>query len=201
MSFNISFHDDVKTATRYLNNVEKDAIPLATIRALNRAGSETKTESSRIIRTRVKIKASDIKKRIKVYKARRGQPVLTLLYSADKIPLLALAARQVRKGVTANVAGKRQLYKGRFIATMASGHKGVFEHASGKARMQAPKRVRRGKNVGKKYYSTKIRERFVPTPAVIVVQDAERDQIEAFARASFQKNLNRDLQYFINRFK
>jgi hypothetical protein len=55
--------------------------------------------------------------------------------SGEPVPLVAYPHRQTKKGVSVEVnRGKRTLLKGAFVATMRSGHKGVFRR-EGKARL------------------------------------------------------------------
>jgi hypothetical protein len=55
--------------------------------------------------------------------------------SGEPVPLVAYPHRQTKQGVTVEVnRGKRTLVKGSFVATMQSGHEGIFRRR-GKARL------------------------------------------------------------------
>lgn len=56
----------------------------------------------------------------------------TVRGSGAPIALFKFQARQTRRGVTAKAWGARKTYPGTFVATMRSGHTGVFKRTSSK---------------------------------------------------------------------
>src|SRR5512139_1372286 len=114
----------------------------ATLRALRKAGAtalrDMRAEASKRVRARKRIKASYVRKALTMRRA-RGSDLARLEWavdvSGDAVPLVAYPARQTKKGVSVEVnRGKRTLLKGAFVATMRSGHKGVFRR-EGMARL------------------------------------------------------------------
>ena len=106
----------------------------ALMRALRKAGStalrDMRSEASKRIRARKRIKSRYITRAITLRRA-RGADIAGMEWALDvsgtPVPLVAYPARQTRKGVSVEVnRGKRTLVKHSFIATMKSGHKGVF---------------------------------------------------------------------------
>lgn len=103
-------------------------------RALRKAGAtalrDMKGEASKRIRARKRIKASYITRALTLRRARGGDIAgmeWAVDVSGEPVPLVAYPHRQTRKGVSVEVnKGKRTLVKGSFVATMKSGHKGVF---------------------------------------------------------------------------
>ena len=91
-----------------------------------------RTKAARHIGREYSIPSTPTRERLRTKRARRndlqagivayGQP-LTLRKGAKNI-------RQTKKGVKAHAFGERQLYSGTFLATMASGHKGIFKRAT-----------------------------------------------------------------------
>ncbi|MBK8159133.1 MAG: phage tail protein [Rhodospirillaceae bacterium] len=73
------------------------------------------------------IKVADVRKRLRAIKATRENLTGILRASKYALPLVAFSARQVKAGVTAREWGQRRTYKGAFIATMKTGHRGVFK--------------------------------------------------------------------------
>lgn len=111
-------------------------------RALRKAGStalrDMRSEASKRIRARKRIKSRYIRDAIKPRRA-KGSDISRMEWaldvSADPVPLVAYPHRQTKKGVSVEVnRGKRTLVAGSFVATMKSGHKGVFRRR-GKARL------------------------------------------------------------------
>lgn len=125
--------------------------------ALNKMADQVKVAASREVRDAgYNLKAAVIKKGLKVGRASPGNLRSSVVASGRPIPLIQYGARQTAKGVTVSVLNGRKLIKGAFIATMPSGHTGVFVHgANGKH-----KKVTRG---GKSsWHQLPIRELFGP---------------------------------------
>lgn len=109
-------------------------IERAMVKALRKAGAtalrDMRAEAAKLVRTRKAMKAGTVRKALKMVNA-KGSNIdrlsWTLLVSGKPVPLSAYPVRQTKKGVSAQInKGARKLIKGAFIATMASGHKGVF---------------------------------------------------------------------------
>lgn len=103
-------------------------------RALSKAGStalrDMRSEASKRVRELKRIKPKYIRDAITLVKPRgldTAKMDWVLTVSGKPVPLVAYPNRQTTKGVTVEVnRGKRTLLKGAFLATMTSGHKGVF---------------------------------------------------------------------------
>lgn len=114
----------------------------AVVRTLRKAGStalrDMRSEAVKRIRTRKRIKSSYISRAISLKRA-SGSDIAAMQWSVnvsgEPVPLVAYPHRQTAKGVSVEVnRGKRTLVKGAFVATMKSGHLGVFRRR-GKARL------------------------------------------------------------------
>ena len=110
-------------------------------RALRKAGAtalrDMRSEASKRIRARKAIKPRYISRALSL--RRVGGDISDMAFALDvsgePVPLVAYPYRQTKKGVSVEVnRGKRTLVKGSFVATMASGHKGVLQRR-GKARL------------------------------------------------------------------
>jgi hypothetical protein len=103
-------------------------------RALRKAGAtalrDMRSEASKRIRARKRIKPRYIKRALTLRRPKGGDissMAWALDVSGEPVPLVAYPHRQTKKGVSVEVnRGKRTLVKGSFVATMKSGHKGVF---------------------------------------------------------------------------
>lgn len=121
-----------------------DAGPLkrAAVRALRKAGStalrDMRSEASKRIRARKRIKGRYITRALSLRRA-KGSDIARMSWAlevdGDPVPLVAYPHRQTKKGVSVEVnRGKRTLVAGSFVASMKSGHTGVFRRR-GKARL------------------------------------------------------------------
>lgn len=114
--------------------------PTAVFRAMNRSASSGRTLLTREIARNLALKSSTVRDQIVVEKASQRSAVARLSVSGARIPLIQFNARGPEpsrgkgRGVTARLPGGKGRYPHAFIATMGSGHRGVFER-SGKARL------------------------------------------------------------------
>jgi hypothetical protein len=111
-------------------------------RALRKAGAtalrDMRSEAVKRIRARKAIKVRYISRALSKGKA-SGSDISNFAWSVDvdgePVPLVAYPFRQTKKGVSVEInKGKRTIIKGSFVASMKSGHKGVFVR-KGKARL------------------------------------------------------------------
>lgn len=117
----------------------------AAFRALKKAGTSAAramlAASNRSVRFRKRFKVADVKKALPVTYPKSGRKdieslVWTMRVSGKAFPLAAFPYRETRKGVIVRVnKGKGQLVKGVFVATMASGHVGIFKRVKGQGRL------------------------------------------------------------------
>lgn len=158
------------------------AMPRVISRAINRTISPAKTAVSRGIRQEVNIKAGDLNKKIKVEKATFGKWEGRIKLSTKRIPLEDFGAKQTAKGVSYKIkkAGGRKVISSGFIATMASGHTGVFKR-KGKTRLP-------------------IQEKFGPSIG-IVFKRANRlvQKVTADAYKNLEKNIDSQIRFILSR--
>jgi hypothetical protein len=107
--------------------VKDKVLKQATSRALNKVAALAKTQAAREIKAAgYNIKVGAIKKQLTIKKAYGGELQAYLKAQGRPIPLINYGARQTATGVSVSVKGSRKVIKGAFIATMPSGHKGVY---------------------------------------------------------------------------
>lgn len=132
----------VKWDRSQIKKLEAGPLKAALVRALKKAGStalrDMRSEASKRVRTRKRIKPRYITRALTIRRP-KGSAIERMKWSVDvsgePVPLTAYPHRQTKKGVSVEVnRGKRTLIKGAFVATMKSGHKGVFRRR-GKARL------------------------------------------------------------------
>lgn len=105
---------------------------IAVMRAINRTAASEKTQAKRAIAADTGIKQKDIEKALVVAKATPEVSTATVTSSGYRLPLLAFNARGPEpsrgrgQGVSYRLLGGRGRVPSGFIATMRSGHRGVF---------------------------------------------------------------------------
>lgn len=130
---------DVRGTRRYLSEVERRVVPQVTVRALNRVGTTVKAEAARAIREEAPaLKIGRIKQRITIRRANPIGPEVVITARGAGMPLIEYRARQVRGGVAVTIKRGRTVVRHAFMATMKSGHQGVFMR-----RLQGEARARR----------------------------------------------------------
>lgn len=129
---------DVEGLKHYLSDTQRRKLPQITVRALNRTAEQVRTHAVKELKGRASDEAglgvSGFRRAIAIRRATRVSLTATLSASGKAIPLILFGARQTASGVSASPWGRRRGYKGAFITTMPSGHRGVFRRAS-KARL------------------------------------------------------------------
>ncbi len=118
--------------------------PVAQVRALNRAIVSANVVMVRAIAGDIGVKQGIVKDRIRVEQATPERLRARLYANAKRIPLIDLGAKGPEpsrgrgRGVTVKGAGGRQTIPDAFIATMKSGHRGVFQRAKGSSGRRGP---------------------------------------------------------------
>lgn len=113
--------------------------PRAITRALNRAGGSARTFMAREVSRDMRLKVGTVRDRLRVREAKAESLTYRLEASLKRLPLIEFQpvrgpepSRGRGRGVTARTTTGR--YPHAFLATMRSGHRGVFERV-GRARL------------------------------------------------------------------
>jgi hypothetical protein len=123
---------DFQRAVRKL----KAKAPVAIARSLNRAAKSAHTAQARAVAQDMGIPVGTAKKAMRIEEATAGALVSRVEARGARLPLIAFRARGPEpsrgrgRGVTARLPGGAGRYPRAFIATLQSGHRGVFERAS-----------------------------------------------------------------------
>jgi hypothetical protein len=153
----------------------------AVIKALRRAGStalrDMRSELSKRVRARKRIKAAAIREALRLRRA-QGSDIDAMEWAIDVSGKAMRVAdyphRQTKRGVSVEInRGQRSLIRGAFVATMKSGHKGVF--------------VRRGRR------RLPIDERFGSRVVDALGHQGEVEAIQRRGQSSFQATFKRML--------
>lgn len=147
-------------------------------RALNKAIRQARTVGAREISARRNVKVGRAKGEMRLQMARPGRPQAAVVASGSPIRAIEVKGRktQTKLGVTAKIGQKgRHLFKGAFIAKMASGHVGIF----------------RRKNKGR----LPIIEMTLPSVAATMVNEGVDEIMRSKAAPSYEAELIRLLEW------
>jgi hypothetical protein len=113
----------------------------ALFKALSKAGGDAaramKRQSAKDVRQRKRFKLAKVNKSMKLVFPRGKRELKDLIWRLDvsgaPIPLAELPYRQTAQGVEVEIKpGKQSLVKSAFVATMKSGHTGIFRRRGAK---------------------------------------------------------------------
>lgn len=117
----------------------------AMARGLNRSAKSEQVAIARDVRASIGLTASRIKSEINITAANVSRLIARLKSRGYRIPLIEFGgkgpepSRGQGSGASARLEGKRKRYPHAFVATMDSGHRGIFERTPGKVmRLQKP---------------------------------------------------------------
>jgi hypothetical protein len=139
---------NIKETEQALRRLRERANP-AIARALNRANLAARTRMAQRIAADTRMKSGDVKEALVMRDATPASQRTELSASLKRIPVIRLGARGPEpsrgrgRGVTASTRTGR--YPKAFIATMPSGHRGVFQRIR---RSRLPIRELRGHSIG-----------------------------------------------------
>ena len=126
----VKVNSNFKKALRDIGNVPRKYVQKAMVTALNKVGAEVFTQAKRELRDATGLKAGVVAKGLKKNKARRGDEEYSIWIKSRYKNVIEFGAKQTKKGVTANVWGKRRIYRGAFIGSgRNSGKQLVFKQA------------------------------------------------------------------------
>jgi len=162
-----------ETARADLSELHQALADRAIPRALNRAINTAATFAGREIAKDMGLKVGDAKRALTIREATFSRPEASLSASRKRLPLIAFSARGLEpsrgkgRGVTYRLGtGGRARAEHAFIATMPSGHRGVYARSN---ESRLPIHELRGPSTGK-------------------VLEQLRPQILQVAREAFEKN-------------
>lgn len=171
----------------------KDAPPRirgAVVRSLNRAIISGRTLMARLITEDTGIKVSDVKAAFQLEKASDSRPTASLGAGMKRIPLIQFNASgpepsRGRGRVSYRLQGQKVLAlrsQNAFIATMTSGHRGVF--------VRVPPSTR--KSSGGRSKNLPIRELFGPSIGHVFMKF--KDEGQARLEESFKTNFEHEME-------
>lgn len=171
-----------------MEQLKREVVGKATVFALNKVADQVKTAASREMRDAgYKLKVSDIKKQLKVYRATSGNLTARVVAAGRPIALIQYGARQTAKGVSVEVLHGRKSIAGAFIATMPNGHKGVFVRVGSKHK----KVMKNGHSI---WSGLPIKELFGPSVPDGLASKAVQDALQRLIEDKFPEILQQQIK-------
>ena len=121
-------HEQISKITSNINALP-DQVNRASIFAINRTAEWLKSSVSREISAQKRIKLKIIRDRIKITKANKKQ-----LFASIAANMWALKGKDLGNMSQASLGAKagKYMFEGTFVATMKSGHQGIFKRKTAK---------------------------------------------------------------------
>lgn len=145
--FDIRISHDARDLLRRLDEAGRQKFPRAAAAALNKVAATVRTVAKRDIARQTGLRSGVVLAGLAIERAGPDRLLAAVVATGRPVPLIGFAARQTRAGVTAHAWGGRKLYPGAFIATMPTGHVGVFRRLGD--RRGAPRPAKGGKTPGR----------------------------------------------------
>ena len=111
----VKVNSNFKKALRDIGNVPRKYVQKAMVTALNKVGAEVVTQAKKELAGATGLKQKVVNKGISKDKARRGDHEYSTWIKSRYKNVIEFGAKQTKKGVSANVWGKRKIYRGAFI--------------------------------------------------------------------------------------
>lgn len=197
---------DMDNVKRMLADV-KGAGARVTARAVNKTLAGVKTDASSEIRKYLNAKKETVDKTFKIKNASEASPLAFIASTGKQIPLIGLIGSAQRKaGVSVKVRkdGKRTVVPGTFIASMKSGHQGVFWRVDAGYKMplktplvKNPRNRRRKITVQR----LQVEERYAPRVPDYLQGGVVLTRVMSGADERLHKNITHELEYELSKHK
>lgn len=190
---------DIETAKRQIRGFKNLGISTAVYRAANKSASKARTLMIRLAADKYAFKVGTIRPLIYVSpKATLTRHTVAITGRGARIPMIKTKGtpRQAVRGASFNSGSGKRVHPHTFIATMPSGHKGIYVRSNSSSR-----RVNRiSKATGKGYQSElPIRELTQPSPAHMVTNKDLAEQVFKAFTIDYPVQLRRQLDYAVKR--
>lgn len=180
MTPTISVKHNLKGVSLAYTDLADKLVNQATVRALNSTATTVRAEAARKVGKSYNIRIGAAKSQMLIRRATRGNVKAVITVSGRPIPLVEFDARQTRRGVSVKVKGSRKVIGPAFIATMKTGHRGVFI-----------RELVGGKRAGR----TPIKQLFALSLPVAFSQDQIMDALLASASLRFIETLRQEMRF------
>lgn len=201
MPMGLRVRTNVDDVLRQMDDWVDQAKTVAVPRALNRLAQQGQTAGFRKVAQIYDIGPRTMEKFAVLKFAVPGNPEATITVKGIGFPLIAFQARQTRAGVSVRVKGRRFVVPHAFIATMRSGHRGVFARGAYGGKSQR-KIERTGEVFGRYVYGRKrlpINELYTLSPPDAVSNPDVVDEIDRRVAEQAAKVLEQEISFATRR--
>jgi hypothetical protein len=177
-----------------------NALPKVVSRGINRTAQQTKTQIVRRVSAETKALQKEVRAGIVITKKATYTVWLSVLSLGGRgIPIIRFKHAEAQRGIIYWLGGKHYFLRHAFLATMPSGHKGVF--LRGRYLGKEPKRKFRFKGgFGGKAYWTElpIKERFGPAIGTLFEKTANiAKEITAESEEKLEQNIDSQVRLIL----
>jgi hypothetical protein len=181
----INVQHNFKQVAVKLFELRTDVLEKAKVRALNKVAAQAKVAASKEIRgAGYNMKAAAIKQKITIKRAVSGDATVIIRCSGRPIPLIQFSARETKAGVSVSVKNGRKLIKGAFIATMPTGHQGVYVRVGNQH-----------KKINGKWHGLPIKELFGPSIPAAFGNEIVQSALVKLVREKFPSILEHEIKF------
>ncbi len=191
--FQITIFSNIEAQKNNLLRFTAIGVERATYRALNKTGGKANTILKRDISNSYNLAQKEFAANLKQVKAGPGNIQYKIVGTGRQIPIIKAkgAKKQTSLGVRINTGSGSQVLRGHFIATMPSGHTGIFRRKDG-----AKHKPRRNLTTGSpQWHALGITERKFPSVAHMVSNTERGARVFAFVRTEYPVQLKRQLDH------
>jgi len=190
----------LKQINQLVGNIKKGAATVIR-RGVNRTVGQAKTLTSKEVRTVVNLKKKTVDEHLKVTKANFKSLSAKLTISGRPISLVLYGARRTNAGVNVKVRKSKAIekHKSSFIATMKSGHRGVYVRTTKPGGRKKPGKAS-DYNISKsgRVNRLHIDEKYGPSiPAVFQFNNEKK--VSKISADNLQKNIDREILYLLSK--
>lgn len=189
----VDIFSNLDTLRKRIRLFGKRGVERAHVRAINKSVMKTKTQARRALTDKFNLPNKLINQQLIPIKARTGKQAAGLQGRGAQIPLIDAKGgkTQTKVGVRMNTGGGSRVIRGAFIATMKSGHTGIFKRNVGG---RNPRRVKYVTSAGQR--QTKflpIRELKFPSMAHMITNKKFARPLFRFFTIDYPIQLRRQL--------
>ena len=124
----VKVNSNFKKALRDIGNVPRKYVQKSMVTALNKVGAEVVTKAKKELAGATGLKQKVVNKKITKDQARRNDNTYSIFIKSRYLNVIEFGAKKTKRGVSANVWGKRKIYRGAFIGSgRNSGKRLVFK--------------------------------------------------------------------------
>jgi hypothetical protein len=129
----IYVESDIQSLTKILRHVSKSGLQRARTRATNKTLLKTRTQARRGLAKKFNLPAREVNPKLVSVNATKSKDTATLIGKGSRIPIYKTKGAKTQKklGVAVNTGTGRRVIKHTFIATMPSGHVGIYKRTLG----------------------------------------------------------------------